>query len=78
MSSHWYVIYSGNKTEWSPIWSVIIQVIDKIGRTRSGITSVITDRIGRQEVLSLINHNHFNFRKNNLKQISPVETMSFV
>ena len=78
MSSHWYVIYSGNRTEWSPIRSVIIRVIDKIRRARSGITSVITDRIGRQEVLLLINHNHFNFRKNNLKQISLVETMSFV
>ena len=29
------------------------------------ITSVITDRTGQQEILSPINHNHFNFRKNN-------------
>ena len=28
------------------------------------ITSMITDRIGRQEILLPINHNHFNFRKN--------------
>ena len=41
------------------------------------IKSVITDRIGRQEALLLINHNHFNFRneKIHLEQISPVETM---
>ena len=46
----------------SPIRSVIIRVINKIGRPRSGspiclITSMITDRIGRHEVLLLINHN---------------------
>ena len=53
---------NGNRTEWSPIRSVIIRVINKIGRPRSGspiclITSMITDRIGRHEVLLLINHN---------------------
>ena len=42
---------NGNRTEWSPIRSVIIRVINKIGRPRSGspiclITSMITDRIG--------------------------------
>ena len=42
--------------------SVIIQVINKIGRPRSGspiclITSMITDRIGRHEVLLQIDHN---------------------
>ena len=46
----------------SPIRSVIIRVINKIGRPRSEspiclITSIITDRIGRHEVLLLINHN---------------------
>ena len=46
---------------WSPIRSVIIRVINKIGRPRSGspiclITSMITDRIGRHEVLLPINH----------------------
>ena len=55
-------ISNGNRTEWSPIWSVIIRVINKIGRPRSGspiclITSMITDRIGRHEVLLPINHN---------------------
>ena len=53
------VICKGNRTEWSPIRSVIIQVINKIGRARSGspicfITSMITDRIGRHEILLLI------------------------
>ena len=42
---------NGNRTEWSPIQSVIIQVIEKIGCPQSRspihlITSVITDRIG--------------------------------
>ena len=31
----WFT-YNGNGTKWSPIRSVIIQVIDKIGRARSG------------------------------------------
>ena len=53
---------NGNRTEWSPIRSVIIRVINKIGRPRSGspiclITSMIADRIGRHKVLLPINHN---------------------
>jgi len=56
-----YGINNGNRTEWSPIRSVIIRVINKIGRPRSGspiclITSMITGRIGRHEVLLPINH----------------------
>ena len=56
------LISNGNRTKWSPIRSVIIQVINKIGRPHSGspiclITSMITDRIGRHEVLLPINHN---------------------
>ena len=31
-----YLISNGNRTEWGPIWSVIIRVINKIGRPRSG------------------------------------------
>ena len=59
-------ISNGNRTEWRPIRSVIIRVINKIGRPRSGspiclITSVITDRIGQHKVLLPINHN---FNKN--------------
>ena len=56
------MISNGNRTEWSPIRSVIIRVINKIGRPRSGspiclITSMITDRIGQHEVLLPVNHN---------------------
>ena len=55
-------ISNGNRTEWSPIRTVIIRVINNIGRPRSGspiclITSMITDWIGRHEVLLPINHN---------------------
>jgi len=44
------LINNGNRTEWSPIRSVIIQVINKIGQQHSGsliclITSMITDWI---------------------------------
>ena len=57
-----HYVCKGNRTEWSPIRSVIIRVIKQIGRPRSGspiclITSMITDRIGRHEVLLPINHN---------------------
>ena len=75
------MINNDNRTEWSPIRSVIIRVINKIGRPLSGsqicfiirvinkigrslsgsqicfITSMVTDRIGRIEVLLPINHN---------------------
>ena len=55
-------ISNGNRTECSPIRSVIIRVINKIGRPLSGsliclTTSMITDRIGRHDVLLPINHN---------------------
>ena len=54
--SEWW-ISNGNRTEWSPIRSVIIRVINKIGSPICLITSMITDRIGRHEVLLPINHN---------------------
>ena len=59
------LIYNGNRTEWSPIRSVIIRVINKIAKWESDllITSMITDRIGRHDILLPINHNHYNFRK---------------
>ena len=58
----YYQISNGNRTEWSPVGSVIIRVINKIGRPRSGspiclITIMITDQIGRHEVLLPISHN---------------------
>ena len=64
LSSGYILINNGNKTKWSPIWSVIIQEINKIGRPRSASPifflsqlSKITDRIGRHQVLSTINQN---------------------
>ena len=62
-------IDNGNRTEWSSIRSLIIRVINKIWQPRSEspiclITCVITDRIGRHEVLLLVNHNRYNFREN--------------
>ena len=61
-------INNGNRTEWSPIWSVII---------RTYVMSMITDRIVRHEVLLPINHDHYNFQKKkiHLGQTSPVGTM---
>ena len=58
-----------NRTEWSPIRSVIIRVINKIGRPRSGssiclITSIFTDRIGRHEVLLLVIYNALSLNQN--------------
>ena len=55
-------VCNGNRTELSPIQSVIIRLINKIGQPCSGspiclIKSMITDRIGRHEVLLPINHN---------------------
>ena len=48
-------IFNSNRTEWSP---VIIRVVNKIsGRSICLITSMITDRIVRHEVLLPINHN---------------------
>ena len=33
-------INNGNRTEWSPTWSVIIQVINKFGQVQSGSTNL--------------------------------------
>ena len=56
------IIINGSRTEWSPIRSVIVRVINKIERPRSGsliclIMSMITDQIGRHKVLLPVNHN---------------------
>ena len=56
------IIINDSRTEWSPIRSVIVRVINKIERPRSGspiclIMSMITDRIGRHKVLLPVNHN---------------------
>ena len=56
------MINNDNKTELSPIRSVIIWVSKKIGRPRSGkprfYPGMITDRIKRHEVLLQINQNY--------------------
>ena len=38
------MLCNGNRTEWSPIRSVIIRVINKIGRPRSGSPICIFNR----------------------------------
>ena len=64
-------------------YSVSNHTSDKQNRTTTkresdlSIASMITDRIARHEVLLLINHNHYNFRKKkHLGQTSQVGTMS--
>ena len=56
------MINNDNKTELSPIRSVIIWVSKKIGRPQSGkprfYPGMITDRIERHEVLLQINQNY--------------------
>ena len=60
LSSGYILINNDNKTKWSPIWYVIIQEINKIGRPSPiflSQLSMITDRIGRHQVLLTINQN---------------------
>ena len=69
-----YLVNNGNRTEWNPIFSVIIRVINKIGRPRSG------SPICKSQVLPVY-HNCYNFGKNteiHLGHTSPVETTSKV
>ena len=60
-------------TDWSPIQSVIIRVITKSDDRATGgrlfITTTITERIGRHEVLSQIYHKNYNFREKRNNQI---------
>ena len=64
-------ISNGNRTEWSPIRSVIIRVITKLDDRAIDlfITSMVTDRIGRHEVLLPINHKNYNFREKKNSQV---------
>ena len=50
------ILSNGNRTEWSPNWSVIMN-----GFKKSQV--MITDRIGRQEILFPIYYKNKNFRK---------------
>ena len=64
------VISNGNTAEWSPIRSPIIQRTTAQQQADLFITSMITDQIGRHEVLLPINHKNYNFRdKKNRKKI---------
>ena len=67
------VIGNDNRTEWSPIRSVIIRVItNRTTAQRESdlfVTSMITDRIGRHEVLLPINHKNYNFREKMNSQV---------
>ena len=91
MKSHFsigtcYLINNGNRTEWSPIRSVIIRVINKIGRLCSWsliclmVTSMMADRIGRNEVLLPISHNYNTIYDvlTRLKVKSPRNSKSFL
>ena len=73
------MICNGNRTEWSPIRSVIIRVITKSDDRAAGVRfvyheydySMITSMIwiGRHEVLLSINHKNFNFREKKNSQV---------
>ena len=65
------IISNGNTTEWSPIRSVIIGRMIAQRESDLFITSMITDQIGRHEVLLPINHINYNSRgKKNRKKNS--------
>ena len=75
------VINNGNRTEWSPIRSVVVRVINKIGRGGSPICQsrvwLQTELDDTKSSYQLINHNHYNFgKKIHLGQTFPVGTMS--
>ena len=68
------LIGNGNRTEWSPIRSVIIRVItNRTTEQREPdlfITSMITDRIGRHEVLlPILDRKSYNFREKKNNQV---------
>ena len=67
-------IYNCNRTEWSPIRSVIIRVIPKISPICL-ITSMTTDQIGRHKVLLPINCNQYNYRENKCSPFSAKELL---
>ena len=61
------LISNDTRTEWSPIRSIIIRVIRK--SDDSGIMSMITERIGRNEVLLPNNHKNCYFREKKNSQV---------
>ena len=75
-------ISNGNRTEWSPIRSVWYCTSDKYieryctsDRRDLFITSMITDRIRRHEVLLPINHKNYHFREKNSQVIKERENV---
>ena len=68
-----YLICNGNTTEWSPIRSVIIQVITKSDDRAAGVRFVYHEyyhrRIGPHDVLLSINHKNNNFREKKNGQV---------
>ena len=59
---------NSNRTERSPIQSVIIRVINKIGRSWESdllITSMVIDRIGLHEVLLPVDQNYGKVQEKN-------------
>ena len=49
------IINNGNRTVWSPIWSVIMRVINKIGRPRNYCAGLKSDsEIGQLAVIGYL------------------------
>ena len=56
------MISNGNRTEWSPIRTVIIQVINKIGRPRSGSPICLITSSSEKTVLAVKKKSHLSAR----------------
>ena len=75
------LVYNGNRTEWSPVRSVIVRVINKTGQPRFVYHEYDYRLNWRQEVMLPIYHYHYNFRKTkkcNLKKIAFNCNFSFI
>ena len=69
-------ITNGNRTEWTPIRSVIIRVITKSDDRAAGVRFVNHEYDFIQiEVLLPINHKNFNFREKNSQVIKEKEVL---
>ena len=68
------MISNGDRTEFSPIRSVIIQVITKSDDGAAGVRFIYHEydfipNIGRHKVLLSINHKNYNFQENKNSQV---------
>ena len=74
-------ISNGNRTEWSAAQCVIIRVKTKSDHRAAGFrfvyTSMITERIGRHQVLLPIIHENYNFREKNSEALALKEWENF-